>query len=133
MYSKKNASLPAQKHPMPISRRVKANVSNGLQSFSHTASFLLSSFFTLFFSFSLIALQLLHDIPGVVSTLWFWTFVPASFNCRGFPLRDRRFESLSPSSLLHSCHFLSESICLYFNPYPKPRHFLVPSPASFLL
>ena len=48
MNSNKNASLPAQKHPMPISRRVKANVSNGLQIFSQTASFIMSSFFTLF-------------------------------------------------------------------------------------
>lgn len=39
MYSNKNTSLPAQKHPMPISHRVKANISNGLQGFSQTASF----------------------------------------------------------------------------------------------
>ena len=109
MYFNKNASLPAQKHPMPISRRVKANISNGLQGFSQTASFPLSSFFTLSSSSSLTALQLLHDIPGVTARLWFWTFVPASFNWTWFPLRTRRFESLSPSGLLHSCHFLSES------------------------
>ena len=62
MYFNKNASLPAQKHPMPISRRVKANISNGLQGFSQTASFPRLHF--------LPSLSLPHSLPSNCSMVF---------------------------------------------------------------